>query len=126
MNSNVGLYIREEWMNLILSKSKTWEIRGTPCKKHIGKRIALIQCGMKGKKSRIVGGVTIVGSKEIKSDQEWIDTINYHQCLETNTLPYKKTFAYILENVIKLDEDIELENKKGVVIWRTLDELVLV
>ena len=69
MDSNVGLYIHEEWINLILSRSKSWEIRGTPCKKHIGKRIALIQCGMKGKKSRIVGGVTIVGSKEIINDQ---------------------------------------------------------
>ena len=124
--SQIIRYMSNISRNVILSRSKTWEIRGTPCKKHIGKRIALIQCGMKGKKSRIVGGVTIVGSKEIKSDQEFRDTVNYHQCLEKNTLPYKKTFAYILENVIRLDEEIEIDNKKGVVIWRTLDELVLV
>ena len=126
MDSNVGLYIHEEWINLILSRSKTWEIRGTPCKKHIGKRIALIQCGMKGKKSRIVGGVTIVGSKEIINDQEWLNTVNYHQCSNIETLPYKKTFAYILENAIRLDHEIELDNKKGVVIWRTLDNVVSV
>ena len=111
------LLIRPEWLNLILKKEKTIELRGSSCKSKIGDTIGLAYCGPTvNKQSRyVVATVTIKSCNQYLSSVEFKNDFQKHKF--PNDLPYKKTFKWELFNLHILANPQDFLYKKGAVIW---------
>ncbi len=117
-----GLIIRPPWIDLILCGEKTWEIRGSNTK--IRDQIALIRSG-----SGLVAGkcelVDTIGPLTLKEMQGHLGKHRIPLKALMNSLPYKKTFAWVIENARALKEPIPYKHPLGAVIWVNLDYLAL-
>lgn len=108
-----GLIIKPPYIDQILSGVKKWEIRGSNTS--VRGRICLIKSGTK----KIFGEVTLVDSFEIDLDKY----NNYHKDLYGNcceSLPYKRTYAWVVENPYLYKEPVSYNHPKGAVIWVNL------
>lgn len=109
-----GLLIKQPWIDYILSGNKIWEIRSTNT--NIRGKIELIQSGS----GLVVGSCEIVDSKEltIKSYRQYKD---FHKIKNVNTLPYKRTFAWIIKNAQRYETPRKYKHHNGAIIWVNLD-----
>ena len=105
-----GLIIRAPWIGLLLQGEKTWEIRGANTK--IRGIIALIKSGT----GQVYGTAELV-------DCVPLDLLSYqghiaqHRVEAVQSLPYPKTFAWIMAYPVRLDKPVPYRHPKGVVIW---------
>lgn len=106
-----GFIIRQPWADLILSGEKTWEIRSSTC--HFRGTVGLVCEG------KYVGTVDIIGAKELTLNQ-YKKTKKNHQVKDVKTLPYKKTYAWVLENPVRFKSPKPYTHKAGCVIWVNL------
>ncbi len=112
-----GLIIRSPYIDDILSGVKKWELRGRRTKNY--GTIVLLKKGTK----TALGTVDIVDVKEITLDEynDW----NYRKDngnLPVDKLPYKKTYAYVLENPRPFDKPKRYVHPRGAVIWVNLPD----
>lgn len=107
-----GLIVKSPWIDYILSGDKTWEIRGLRTK--IRGEIGLIKSGS----GRIYGKANLIDCFEI-SLPIYQSSIKMHMIPKEflNVLPYKKTFAWVLEKAERFDEPIPYIHPMGAVIW---------
>jgi uncharacterized protein DUF4338/ASCH domain-containing protein len=111
------LLVRDPWATLILSGSKTWEIRSSRLKEDKFKTVAIAKSGEKGI-HRIYGVVDIVGCKGPLVLKDLQDNFEKHNDIEdTKKLPYTKTYAWVLKNPRLLKKPLDYEYKNGWVIW---------
>jgi ASCH domain len=110
-----GLIIKEHWLNHILEGRKTWEIRGSNTT--IREEIALIQSGT----GKIMGKAKLVECKEL-TFEEYQASEEFHAIPNdlTKHSPYKKIYAWILEDATRLIEPIPYQHPQGAVIWVNL------
>ena len=112
-----GLLIKSPWVNFILEGRKTWEIRGSST--HIRGRVGLIQSGT----GTVVGTVNIVDSRPLtigeyreNSDRHCIDNAR------SLPLPYRKTYAWVLEDPVVFETPLPYKHPSGAVIWVDLSK----
>ena len=109
-----GLIIKSPWIELILTGHKTWEIRGNNTKTR--GPIALIKGGTK----TIVG---IAKLKKVKGPLSPKDFLSHKQKHLTpdediqDGMPYEKTYAWVLGDVLELNEPVPYNHKMGSIIW---------
>lgn len=110
-----GLIIKKEWLDLILNGKKTMEIRGNVPRKHIGKRIALIE----SKSCFIRGECFLYGVDRLWLDNWFERDQKFHQIPmpRKGLIKYKKPYAWWLSRVKKYNKPIPYVRKKGQVIW---------
>ena len=108
-----GLIIQSPHIDRILAGEKTWEIRGSNCK-HRGP-IALIKSGT----NQIVGTCTVAGVEGPLTLQQMEATRQKHHSVRINdgSLPYAKTYAWVLENAKPLSRPVIYTKKPGAVVW---------
>ena len=105
-----GLIICPPWIELILNGEKTWEIRGANTR--IRGRIALIKSGT----GQVYGTVEMV-------DCLPLDLMSYqchiaeHRVTEVQSLPYPKTFAWVLSRPVLFKQPVPYRHPQGAVIW---------
>jgi len=108
-----GLLIRKEWLDLILSGHKTWEIRGNATKTR--GRIALIESGS----GTVIGTCELadvvgpLGEKELKSNAS---KLGVRPDVIRGT-PYRTTYAWVLRSVHRLPRPVPYTHPAGAVIW---------
>ena len=105
-----ALIIKQPWIDYILNGKKTWEIRGS--KTNIRGVIELIQSGS----GLVVGKCKIIDCKELKL-QEYKRSTIYHNINNTDKLPYKKTYAWIISNAERYNNPRPYSHPKGAIIW---------
>jgi len=113
MEFDRALIIRKEWLELILSGVKLWELRTSHTK--IRGVIGLIEAGS----GLIVGTTHIIDSIGPLSTEEWRSNVSKHK------VPYracehiaeKWNHAWVLENSCKLNRPIPYQHQQGAVIW---------
>ena len=108
-----ALIIKQPWIDYILDGKKTWEIRG--CKTNIRGKIELIQSGS----GLVVGSCIIIDCKELTL-KEYSNNIDKHNILEIKTLPYKRTYAWVISDAIRFDKPRKYKHPKGAIIWVNL------
>jgi hypothetical protein len=116
-----GLLIRSPWIDRILDGSKTWEIRGSRTSKR--GRIALIKSGT-GTVIGVAGLVEVVGPLELP---EFVANAHKTALLHSEairSLPYKRTFAWVLENPRRLIQPIPYVHPYGSIVWVKLEPTV--
>lgn len=112
-----GLIVKAPWIDLLLEGKKSWEIRGRQT--NIRGEIALIQSGT----GHIYGTINIVDCKEL-TWEEYQQSESFH-CIPKElriTPPYKRIYAWVLENPIQLERPIPYHHPQGAVIWVNLNE----
>lgn len=108
-----ALIIKQPWIDYILEGKKTWEIRG--CKTNIRGQIELIQSGS----GLVVGSCNIIDCKELTQNDYSYNT-DKHKISETATLPYKRTYAWIIAKAVRYKEPRKYKHPQGAIIWVNL------
>jgi hypothetical protein len=105
------LVIKPHWLEMILQGIKTWEIRGSPIKKHVGKYIYLAGSGT----SAIYARVKFEACHGPLAKDVWIANVERH-CVPGATLPYGvSTYAYQFGELEVATNPIQFERQKGAV-----------
>jgi hypothetical protein len=109
-----ALFIKQPWIDLILSGETTWEIRGSNLK-HRGP-LALIESGS----GTVVGVVNVTDAipLSLRQLQKNSDKAGFY----AEQPPYKNTHAWVLSDPIRLEEPLPYHHKPGVVTFIGLDE----
>lgn len=110
-----ALIIKKQWLDLILEGKKSWEIRGSNTK--IRGQIELIQSGS----GLIVGRCDIVDSIEL-TRQQYENSFDKHCISDISILPYKKAYAWVINNPIRYKNPRKYKHPKGAVIWVKIEE----
>jgi hypothetical protein len=108
--SNI-LVVKEPWIDLILDKKKTMEIRGKRCNKR-----GIIYLA-KSQTKHIFGSVDIVDCKGPMTDEEFASERTKHLC--DGAPPYKKTYGWCLRNPVLFDKPVPYVHPAGAIIWVT-------
>lgn len=111
-----GLIIKPHWADLILSGTKTWEIRGkrTEVRGTIG--IIKSKSGMIYGTAEIVDCISLHGPNDIDMIME--NQLKHHVPL--GSIQYLKPWAWVLENAKKFPEPVPYKHPQGAVIWVNL------
>jgi hypothetical protein len=108
-----GLVIRSPWVEMILDRKKIWEIRGAYT--HVRGKIGLIRAGS----GMIVGTCELIGAigpLELKEFRKSARKAGLRPS-EARTLPYQKTYAWVLRNPMKFRRPRLYNHPSGAVIW---------
>ena len=105
-----ALIIKKPWIDYILDGNKTWEIRGS--KTNIRSKIELIQSGS----GLIVGSCDIIDCKELTLEEFKKSTQN-HCISKIDELPYKKTYAWVIDKAKRYDKPKPYKHPNGAIIW---------
>jgi len=112
-----GLLIRSPYIDWILAGAKTWEIRGSSTAKR--GRIALIQSGT-GTVIGVADLVGVVGPLTLRDLAANTRKLGLKKSGISGPLPYRKTFAWVLENARKLKTSVRYRHPSGCIIWVNL------
>ena len=108
-----GLVIRSPWVEMILEGKKIWEIRGRYT--HVRGRIALIRGGS----GLIVGTcdlTDVVGPLTRDDFRKSAGKAGLRES-EASTLPYRQTYAWVMENARKCNPPRPYKHPSEAVIW---------
>ena len=110
-----ALVIKRRWLNLILDRKKTWEIRGTPC--NVRGLIKLAESGssqLMGE-ARVVGCISFKDLDEFKNHPEvWKSGIPPE---EMHMVKYRNIFAWVLEDAKRYTPSRPYTHPQGAVTW---------
>ncbi len=110
-----GLIIKKEFLDMILSGQKTWEIRGSATSRR--GPIALIQ----SQSGLVVGTCEVVGV-EGPLTLATLKANHRKTGFRPTSLYYRKTYAWVLRNARRLPQPIPYRHPAGAVIWVKLGE----
>jgi hypothetical protein len=118
-----GLIIQSEPINEILSRRKTWEIRGG--RTHIRGIIGLIEKGT----GTVVGLSELVECIGPLSLAEMRRNVDKHGIplanLRSRKNHYKTIYAWVLKKPRRLKRPVPYRHKSGVIIWHPLPATIL-
>ena len=115
-----ALLIRKEWLDLILTGRKTWEIRGNATKKR--GQIALIESGS----GTVVGTcklVDVCGPLDVRELRANASKAGFEP-LDIQEPPYRSTYAWVLRSARRLPQPVPYAHPAGAVIWVKLSRQV--
>ena len=107
------LVIKPHWLELILNRRKTWEVRGTATAKR-----GLIHLAVSGGGGLILGKASLVDCLPVEYDE-----LRRHKdkhCIPEKTLPlvkYRKIFAWVLKDASRYQTPLKYKHSQGAVVW---------
>lgn len=104
-----SLIIKPKWADMILSGSKTWEIRGSRTAKR--GTIGII----KSRSGKVFGQVDLVDCIPLTM-YEWANNKNKH-LVDYADIDYNTPYAWVLANPSIFPEPIPYQHPQGAVIW---------
>ena len=114
-----AILIKSPWIDKILTREETWEIRGSRTK--VRGPIALIRSGS----GQIVGVAELVDCLGPLSLDEMLKNVRKHRVeaarLKEHGLSYNKTHAWVLNHAQRLGDPIPYKHPSGAIIWVDLD-----
>ena len=99
------LVLKWHWLQLILSGTKTIEIRGVAFKRG---RYFL------GFKKNVYGCIEFGDPARIATQKQWV-ALRHRLCVPTHEMPYKKTFGCPILRVQRLSEPVPYYHPKGAI-----------
>ncbi len=114
-----ALIVKKKWLDLILSGTKTWEIRRGRCTKNLG-RIYFVESGT----GNVVGYANFkdnIGPLSVAEFNHGTKRSCVDKVTSKTKLPYgDKTFAWVMEGARRLRSPIRIKIKPGTVIWTSV------
>ena len=110
-SSKVALVVKKQWLDTILNGEKDWEIRSSNTSRRGWIHFAESRAG-----GRLLGRAQLVDCFELTKTE--FTTQKIHHCVpRLSEVPYKRMFAWVLENAERFQKPFEYEHTPGVVIW---------
>lgn len=117
-----GLNVQTPWSTLLINGQKSVETRSYPLpKRYEGVPLSLIETPGKSAKfkSRIIGQITFSHSFQYPDENAWKDDYARHRVEENDPMygwkSNKKKYGWVVSNVIKFDEPIVVNKRKGII-----------
>ena len=110
-SSKVALVVKKQWLDKILSGEKDWEIRSSKTSRRGWIHFAESAAG-----GRLVGRAKLVDCFEL-TKTEFTSQKIHHRVPRLSEVPYKRMFAWVLENAERFEKPFEYEHTTGAVIW---------
>ncbi|MGO9775947.1 MAG: ASCH domain-containing protein [Terracidiphilus sp.] len=112
-----ALLVRSPWIEQILERKKTWEIRGS--RTNVRESVGLIRSGS----GMIIGVCDVIDCIPILTDEQFRKNARKAgmKPSEAKLGYYKNTFAWVLANPQYLNKPLPYKHPSGAVIWVNLD-----
>ena len=107
------LVIKAHWLELILNKKKTWEVRGTSTAKR-----GRIHLAVSGGGGLILGKASLVDCLPLKYHE--LRRHKAKHCIPEKKLPlikYQKVFASLLSDSSRYQAPLKYKHSQGAVVW---------
>jgi len=108
--NDMALVVKQPWIDLILSGTKTWEIRAVPTR--LRRRIYLAQSGT----GCLVGRVRVVDCLELAHDELPL-YVDKHCIRDCSIVCYARVFAWVLEGAERFAIPRKYTHPKGAITW---------
>lgn len=105
------LTVKQPWIDKLLDGSKIYEIRSSNTKK-TNTMIYLAQSGT----SYLVGSIIIKEVIGPITEERFVEDRPFH-CATGTTLPYKKTYYWVMEHPVRFPTPIFFKRPQGAIIW---------
>ena len=105
------LLIKNPWLQLILRKRETWEIRGSSTHKR-----GLIHLGLSGSGGAIHGRARVTGCR-LLTREELRENKDKHCIEDIDSVRYAKIYAWVFSDVFRYNKPLQHSHKQGAIIW---------
>ena len=109
-SARFALTVKKQWLDMILSGAKTWEIRGTNTDKRGWIHLA------QSKSGKLMGRARLVNALKINRD-EFDSYFHFHQIPDASDVNYKIIYAWVVEDAQKFEEPLHYHHTQGAVRW---------
>ena len=106
-----ALVVKKHWLDKILAGEKDWEIRGCSATRRGWIHLAESKAG-----GRLVGRARLVDCVELKKPT-FRQHVHRHCVPRLSMVPYKRVFAWALEDAERITPPLTYEHRQGAVIW---------
>ena len=106
-----ALVVKKYWLEKILAREKDWEIRGCSTA-----RRGLIHLAQSKAGGTLVGRARLVDCQELDK-ATFLQNIARHHVPHWSTVPYKRVFAWVLQDAQRYAQPHHYEHEQGAVIW---------
>ena len=107
-----ALVVKKEWIDLILSGRKTWEIRGNATTRRGWIHFAESKAG-----GKLVGRARLLDCIPLVGKQWRQKNFCRHRVSKQVVLPYKRPHAWVLGEAERFLKPFKYDHKQGAVIW---------
>ena len=105
------LLIKSPWLELILSKRKTWEVRGSRTEKR-----GLIHLGLSGSGGEIHGRARVTDCR-LLTREELRKHKDKHCIKDIDSVGYARLYAWVLSDTVRYRKPLHHRHKQGAIIW---------
>ena len=105
------LVIKNPWLDMILDRKKTWEIRGTRTSKR-----GWIHLALSGAGGKILGRARLADCLPINKE-EFNLHVARHSVLDVEQMPYQTIYAWVLKDAMRYSGPLSYEHSQGAVVW---------
>ncbi len=109
-----GLVVKKEWLDKILVGEKDWEIRGCATTRRGWVHLAQSRAG-----GTLVGRARLVDCVQI-ARSTFMKHVHHHCVPRLSMVPYKRIFAWVLEDAERFMRPLVYKHRQGAVIWTTV------
>ena len=106
-----ALVVKKYWLDKILAREKDWEIRSCSTA-----RRGLIHFAQSKAGGTLVGRARLVDCQELDK-ATFLQNIARHHVPRWSMVPYKRVFAWVLQDAQRYAQPLHYEHEKGAVIW---------
>ena len=110
-SSKYCLVVKKRWLDRILDGSTTLEIRGCSTLKRGWIHLAQSKSG-----GKLVGRARLVDCKEVPRSS-FMKYRKHHAVVSLTDVPYRRIYAWVLEQVERFKEPLAYTHPQGAVIW---------
>ena len=106
-----ALVVKKYWLGKILAREKDWEIRSCSTA-----RRGLIHFAQSKAGGTLVGRARLVDCQEL-DQATFLQNIARNHVPRWSMVPYKRVFAWVLQDAQRYAQPLNYEHEKGAVIW---------
>lgn len=106
-----ALVVKGYWLDKILAREKDWEIRSCSTARRGFIHFAQSKAG-----GALVGRARLVDCQELNK-ATFLQNIARHQVPRWSMVPYKRVFAWVLQDAQRYAQPLHYKHKQGAVIW---------
>ena len=113
-----ALIVKKEWLDLLLSGRKTWEIRGMATTRRGWVHFAQSKAGgqLVGR-ARLVDCIPLVAASGVLSEAAFKKDFCRHRVPSLKMVPYTQPYAWVFEQAERFKQAFKYEHRRGAVIW---------
>ena len=108
-----ALVVKKNWLGKILAGDKDWEIRGCSTARRGWIHLAQSKAG-----GTLVGRARLVDCVELNKST-FLNNFHRHCVPHLSMVPYKRIFAWVLEDAERFTQPLTYKHRQGAVIWTT-------